>query len=130
MNDANPRIHDRNQKTLKIWQQNINKSSTCQHDLVSSRRLTREGIDIVALQEPSINSFGNTVSARDWSIIFPTKHISEPTKTRSIILIRSNLITDKWSQIDIDTEDVTAVEIKGEWGTLAIFNAYIDCNHD
>ena len=130
MSDANPRIHDRDQKTLKIWQQNINKSRTCQHDLVSSGRLTREGIDIIALQEPSINEFGNTVSARDWSIIFPTKHTSEPTKTRSIILIRSNLITDKWSQIDINSEDITAVEIQGDWGTLAIFNAYIDCDHD
>lgn len=116
--------------TLKIWQQNLNKSSTCQHDLISSGKLAKEGIDIIALQEPHINPFGNTVSARDWTTIFPTTHSKEPAKTRSIILIRSSMVTDTWSQIDIDSEDITAIEIRGDWGKLAIFNTYIDCEHD
>ena len=121
----------REQNTLKIWQQNVNKSSTCQHDLISSARLAREGIDIVALQEPYIgNIFGNTVTARDWNIIFPTTHGLESSKTRSIILIRSNIITDHWSQIEVNSGDISAVMLKGNWGTIAIFNAYIDCAHD
>jgi hypothetical protein len=39
------------------------------------------------------------------------------------------MVTDTWSQIDIDSEDITAIEIRGDWGKLAIFNAYIDCEH-
>ena len=123
-------VHVRERIPLKIWQQNVNKSDLCQHDLISSGRLTREGIGIVALQEPYISKFGLTVTASDWISIFPTTHRTDSAKTRSIILVRSNLLTDSWSQIDINLEDITALEIRGEWGKLAIFNAYIDCNHD
>ena len=78
---------NRNGNTIKIWQQNVNKSSTCQHNLISSARLAKKGIDIVALQEPSINFYGNTVTTKDWTIVYLSTHIAEPTKTRSIILI-------------------------------------------
>jgi hypothetical protein len=70
--------------TLTIWQQNVNKSSTCQHDLISSARLAKRGIDIVALQEPAINAFGVTVAARDWIPIYPSTHGAAPHKTRSL----------------------------------------------
>jgi hypothetical protein len=130
VNTTLPCVHERNQNTLQIWQQILNKSHTCQHDLISSGKLAKEGIDIVALQEPSINEFGNTVSARDWTIIFLSTHNTQPTKTRSITLICSDMLTDNWSQIDINSEDIMAVEIRGTWGTLAFFNTYIDCEHD
>lgn len=117
-------------KTLKIWQQNINKSQACQHDLISSGRLAREGIDIVALQEPAINHFGGTVTAREWTVLYPPMHGSNPTKTCSIILICTDILTDSWSQIDIHDGDISAILIRGSWGRIAIFNAYIDCMHD
>ena len=119
-----------NISNLKIWQQNVNKSQACQHDLISSGRLAKEGVDMIAIQEPAINSFGGTVTARDWTVIYPVTHGSDPSKTRSLILIRSNIVTDCWSQVEIDTGDVTAVLMKGSWGTIAIFNAYIDCTHE
>jgi hypothetical protein len=111
---------NRNGITLKIWQQNVNKSSTCQHDLISSARLAKEGIDIVALQEPCINYYRSTVTTKDWTIVYPTTHALEPTKTRSLILIRANIRTDSWKQIDVSTGDVTAVKITGDWGTLTL----------
>jgi hypothetical protein len=67
--------------TLTIWQQNVNKSSTCQHDLISSARLAKRGIDLVALQEPSINTFGTTIASRDWIPIYPTTHSAALHKT-------------------------------------------------
>ena len=119
------------QKTnLKIWQHNVNKSRACQHDLISSGKLTRWEIDIVALQEPAINGFGQTVASKDWKSIYPSGHASNPEKTRSVILLRDNLLTDGWEQIDFPSGDVTAVRIKGKWGKLTIFNIYNDCNHD
>jgi endonuclease/exonuclease/phosphatase family metal-dependent hydrolase len=115
---------------LQIWQQNVNNSHICQHDLISSGKLARESIDIAALQEPAINTFGNTVTSKEWTAIYPSTHTSNPAKTRSALLIRSNIVTDDWSQIDINSSDITAILLRGSWGTLALFNAYIDCDHD
>ena len=115
---------------LKIWQHNINKSRTCQHDLISSGKLADWEIDIIALQEPSINGFGQTVASKDWKTIYPSGHASNPDKTRSVILIRDNLLTDGWEQVEFPSGDVTAIRIKGTWGKLTLFNIYNDCNHD
>ena len=72
---------------FNIWQQNVNKSPACQHDLISSGKLVEEDINIVALQEPAINYFNKTIASRDWIVIYPTTHAENPAKTRSIILI-------------------------------------------
>ena len=111
-----------------IWQQNVNKSPTCQHDLISSATLAKRGIDLVALQEPAINNFGFTVAARDWMPIYPSTHGSNPHKTRSLFLIRCNILTDKWKQIDFPSGDVTVIQITGNRGNTIIYNIYNDCN--
>ncbi|KAH9993609.1 hypothetical protein BJV77DRAFT_944286, partial [Russula vinacea] len=130
LREARTTYEDKSPYILKIWQQNVNKSRTCQHDLISSGRLAYEGVDIVALQEPKINELGGTVTAREWTVVYPSTHTSDPAKTRSIILIRADIITDNWSQIDINSGDITAVRLRGRWGEIDIYNAYIDCIHD
>ena len=112
---------------INIWQQNVNRSQTGQHALISSAALARRGIDVVALQEPSINSFGTTIAAREWIVVYPTTHHAKPTKTRSLILLRSNILTDKWKQIDFPSGDVTIIAISGSWGEITLFNIYNDC---
>ena len=130
LREACTTYEDKSPYILKIWQQNVNKSRTCQHDLISSGRLAYEGVDIVALQEPKINELRGTVTAREWTVVYPSTHTSDPAKTRSIILIRADIITDNWSQIDINSGDITAVRLRGRWGEIDIYNAYIDCIHD
>jgi hypothetical protein len=115
---------------IKIWQHNLNKSRTCQHDLISSGKLAKWQIDITAFQEPAINGFGQTVASKDWKTIYPSTHAKNPEKTRSVILIRDNLLTDGWEQLEFPSGDVTAVRIKGKWGKLTLFNIYNDCKHD
>lgn len=114
-------------KTITIWQQNVNRSHTCQHDLISSVALARRGIDIVALQEPAITNFGTTIASRDWIPVYPTTHSANPTKTRSIILIRNNILTENWKQVDFPSGDVTVVQLTGSWGDLMLYNIYNDC---
>ena len=114
-------------ETLHIWQQNLNKSCTCQHDLISSTALTRRGIDIVAPQEPAISSFGTTIASREWIPIYPSTHSKEPSKTRSVLLLRSNLLTENWKQVDFPSGDVTVVQLNGKQGKLTLFNVYNDC---
>ena len=111
-----------------IWQQNVNKSPTCQHNLISSMTLAKRGIDLVALQEPAINSFGFTVAARDWMPIYPSTHGSNPHKTQSLFLIRCNILTDKWKQIDFPSGDVTVIQIIRNRSNTIIYNVYNDCN--
>lgn len=115
---------------FSIWQQNVNKSSTCQHDLISSGKLLEDNIKLIALQEPAINFLGKTIASKDWIAIYPTNHNTNPAKSRSIILLRASLCTDNWTQIDFPSGDVTAVQLTGDWGKLSIFNIYNDCEHN
>ena len=126
------KLHNINKerRALAIWQQNLNKSPNCQHDLLSSGRLARHNIDIIALQEPSVNFLNKTIATRDWTPLYPSTHEKHPEKTRSITLIRSDLLTESWEQLDFPSGDVTALQVKEEWGTLTIFNIYNDCRHN
>ena len=71
------------QRKIAIWQQNINKLRACQHDLISSGKLIEKGINIVALQEPSINTFNNSVASRDWKTNIP-EHARERAREDKI----------------------------------------------
>ena len=115
---------------FSIWQQNVNKSSTCQHDLISSSKLIEENISLIALQEPAINFLGKTIASRDWIAIYPTNHNANPAKSRSSILLRASICTDNWTQIDFPSSDITAVQLTGAWGKLSIFNIYNDCDYN
>ena len=118
------------QSELTIWQQNLNKSQTGQHDLISSGKLAYANIDIVAIQEPAMNFLDKTIAARDWIPIYPSTHEQGPKKTRSIILMNSRLPTENWEQVEFHSGDVTVVRIHGNWGQLTLFNIYNDCIHD
>ena len=115
---------------ITIWQQNINKSPACQHNLISSNALTQLNVDVLALQEPAINAFNQTVAARDWIVVYPSTHEAEPSKTRSVTLIRAHISTDNWNQLDFPSGDVTVIQLTGDWGKLTIFNIYNDGNNN
>ena len=121
---------NKERKALAIWQQNLNKSPNGQHGLISSGRLADHNIDIVALQEPSINFLNMSIASRDWTLIYPSTHEKQPQKTRSVNLIRSDVLTDSWEQIEFPSGDVTAIRIKEIGGTITIFNIYNDCAHE
>jgi ribonuclease HI len=121
---------DRSADRLVIWQQNVNKSPTCQHTLLSNNILAKHNIGIVMLQEPVVNCFNNTIASKDWFTVYPTTHCAHPGKTRTLTLIRSTFSTDTWEQIDFPSGDVTITALKGEWGKLVIFNIYNDGEHN
>ena len=50
---------------ITIWQQNVNKSPTCQHTLLSNVTLVKHEIAVIALQEPVVNAFNNTIASKD-----------------------------------------------------------------
>ena len=75
---------------LSIWQQNVNKSPACQHNIISNKHLIMKGISIIALQEPALSEGRLTIALRDWITIYPSNHANNPLKTRSIMFIRAN----------------------------------------
>jgi hypothetical protein len=111
---------------LSIWQQNMNKSPICQHDLMSNNTLVRKGINCIALQEPALSSVGLTITSRDWTPVYPSDHSNNLLKTRSILFIRADMITENWNQLDFPSSDITAVQLTGQWGKITIFNIYND----
>jgi exonuclease III len=115
---------------LKIWQQNVNKSPVCQHDLISNKNLIDKGITVTALQEPAINAFNLTVASKEWTTIYPSTHNAHPEETRTVTLIRASLASDSWVQLDFPSGDVTVTQIKGPWGKVTILNIYNDDNSD
>ena len=113
-----------------IWQQNVNKSHACQHNLISNNELVRKGISIIALQEPAIDANGYTLASKDWTTIYPTLHQKTDKSTRAVTLIRASIKSDSWRQMDFPSNDVTVIQINGEWGKLTIVNVYNDCHND
>ena len=116
------------QRPLTIRQQNTNKSLTSQLDLLES--LKRNEYDICAIQEPYIDFNGKSRANRQWMTVYPNTHHSHPDSTRSLLLINTNLLTDSWKQINFQHPDITAIELKGPFGTIRIINVYNDCNNN
>ena len=88
------------------------------------------GVGLIALQEPAINPFGFTIAMRDWTPIYPTPHSTMPDRSRVITLIRSNISTDTWMQLDFPSSNVVVIQIVGNWGKITIFNIYNDCDNN
>src|SRR5882762_5031767 len=109
------------QPRLHIWQQNINRSMTSiQHIINSNMHLH---YDIITLQEPYLDSYGNTRASRHWRVVYPTTHPSTPPNppTHSVLLVNSSLDTNSWKQISFPSPDVMIIQIKGNHGLLSLF---------
>jgi len=115
------------QPWLRIWQQNVNKSLDAQSDLLVS---LGRNFDICALQEPYIDFKAMTRAGPSWIPTYPKNHQKNPKKTRSIMLINRRISTDAWTPIPIDSPDVTAIQLQGDFGTIRVINIYNDCKHN
>ena len=110
-------------QNLRIWQQNVHKSKTAQSYVLNTAN--PKDWDVIALQEPWIDSFGNSRGTQYWRVIYPANFYAEGhARVRSILLINTNLSTDCYSILPIMHSDVTAICFKGDNGFLSIFNIY------
>src|SRR5258705_5823102 len=113
---------------LRIWQQNVDCSMVSTQHLINSDLHLR--YDIIALQEPYLDTYGNTRASRYWRVVYPSSHLSPNSRTRSTLLINSALSTNAWQQIPFDSPDVTIVQLSGTFGYLTLFYIYNDGEHD
>ena len=96
---------------LKIWQQNLNKSDKAQFDLINVP-LHKEW-DVLLLQEPYIDSFGNTKVTSRWRILYPSSHLADSLTCRSVILVNASLDTNAWAQVPLEgSNELTAIQFR------------------
>lgn len=122
-------MNDTQQKPLRIWQQNLNKSARAQHDLINDPYLA--DYDILVLQEPYLTFLGLTSSTPNWRVVYPTPHGNDGVaRSRSILLVNRRLSTDSWFPIPAKHPDVTAIGVRSPQATILLFNLYVDGEHD
>jgi ribonuclease HI len=112
---------------LKIWQQNCRKSPVNQLHVINS--LHPQSFDICLIQEPYIDFLNNTRAPAGWKVIYPPNRFTDDRRIRAVTLISPQLSTSNWMDLRIDSPDVTAIQIWGDFGTIKIFNVYTDCDH-
>lgn len=106
-----------------IWQQNTHKSNMTQSYILNTGN--PNNWDIIALQEPWINSFGNSHSIQYWRVVYPANlYVEGHAQIHSIFLINTNPSTDSYSILLIMHSNVTTIWFKGENGYLSIFNIH------
>ncbi|KLO05275.1 hypothetical protein SCHPADRAFT_810146, partial [Schizopora paradoxa] len=70
--------------------------------------------DILAIQEPYKNHQHLTPVSSKWRVIYPPTHLQGDAKaamTRSVLFINSELSTNSWTAIPVDSPDITPVEL-------------------
>src|SRR5882672_6251633 len=109
---------------LRIRQQNANKSLIAQTDLL--HRTDPMLFDVVAIQEPYLDHFHNTRATQHWHTVYPREHFTDPGKTRSVILMNKTIVVDAWTQVELGSSDITAVQIQTRLGEVLMINTYND----
>ena len=114
-----------NARHTQIWQQNVAKSSTAQHDVLA--KADPKSWDIIALQEPYLDHLGLTRANSHWTVIYPSnKNQENQNRTRSIILINTNIDSTQIQQINIQSSNITAIQISTPSRSLLLINIYND----
>jgi ribonuclease HI len=88
--------------------------------------------DILAIQEPPISHLNLAVGITSkWRSVYPSDYLSaNQPRSRSILLINSNISTNAWKNVYIGSPDVTAIELSTSQGRIQILNVYNDGAHN
>ena len=113
---------------LRILQVNLNKSEKVHLDIINERVSKR--YNIMLIQEPFTTKFNAIWTPANFRPVFPRNRFSEEAQIRSVIWDNKHLETKDWKIIDIQgTNDITAIQLKGGYSKVTIFNIYNDCTY-
>ena len=116
------------EQKIRLFQINLNKSDRAHLDIVNEE--VSDNFDIMLIQEPAATTFNAIRTPTNFRPVFPANRIGNEDKVRSVIWVNKKLDTKNWIELAIpDTNDITAIQLKGPYGTLSIFNIYNDCTH-
>ena len=116
---------------IRLWilQVNLNKSSKAHLELYN--KVSQREWDIVLVQEPHVTAMGNIRTPNGYVTVTPVDRYKDgaPT-TRAVTWVSSDLATSSWKILNMPgTNDVTTIQMAGEYGRLTIINIYNDCTH-
>jgi len=81
--------------------------------------------DIILIQEPYITYFNSIRTPNHFTLVMPMSRETLDATVQSTIWVNSALSTNKWKILDIpDTNDIVAIELKGDYGWLQIYSIY------
>ena len=114
---------------LRIRQQNMRTAKDAHLDLFTSD--IHKKADIMLLQEPYFDTYGNTKVSYHWHVLRPTSYKDSEDGIMAVILVNKNISTGQWTQIDIpNTQDLVGLQLTGEYGKVSILNIYNSQHHD
>lgn len=94
--------------------------------------LNPKSYDLACIQEPYLNVVGLANASnlkRFWDVIYPTNHHSNPECSQTILLVNKKLSKNNWHIILLDSPNITAIEIHGDFRKVHIYNIYNACDH-
>ena len=113
---------------LRILQCNLNKSEKAHLDIINEK--VSRNYDIILIQEPYTTSFNAIRTPANFRPVSPRNRNQADVQVRSVIWVNKQLETKNWKIVEIqDTNDITAIQLSGEYGKVTIFNIYNDCTH-
>ncbi|KAF8983445.1 hypothetical protein BDQ17DRAFT_1261303, partial [Cyathus striatus] len=117
------------QRELRLWQQNVNCSLIGHQDLLVS--LGQSNYDICTVQEPYIGFNGKSWANSYWRPVYPSLHAPEGQVAHLLLLVSTNVSTNAWAEVPVQSSDITAICLYLEGGrVLFIFNIYLACSHN
>jgi endonuclease/exonuclease/phosphatase family metal-dependent hydrolase len=128
-----PNEHENQQEevpptNLRILQINLNKSEKAHLDIINDKVSSR--YDIMLIQEPHATAFRGIRTPANFRPVYPKNRFTDDASVRSVIWVNTRLETKNWKILDIPhTNDITAIQIKGTYGKISIFNVYNECTH-
>jgi ribonuclease HI/endonuclease/exonuclease/phosphatase family metal-dependent hydrolase len=115
-------------KSISLLQINLNKSEKAHLDIINEE--ISQKYDIMLIQEPYTTAFNAIRTPTNFRPVYPINRLQDDAQIRAVIWVNKRLDTKDWVILDIpDTNDITAIQLKGPYGKLAIFNIYNDCTH-
>ena len=113
---------------IRILQINLNKSEKAHLDIINER--VSNEYDVILIQEPYTTVFNAVRTPANFRPVFPSHRFQNEDQIRSVIWVNKKLDTRNWLILDIlGTNDLTAIQLRGPYGTISIFNMYNDCTH-
>jgi hypothetical protein len=125
---VNPPAHEDQSFKIRILQINLNKSEKAHLDIINEK--VSQNYDIMLIQEPYTTKFNAIRTPANFRPVIPKNREEVDVQIRSVIWVNKHLETKDWKILDVQgTKDITAIQLKGTYGKVTIFNVYNDCTH-
>src|SRR5882762_1838520 len=89
-----------------------------------------DNYDVLAIQEPYLDTLGNTRASHKWQVVYPTKSAGGCHPYRTVLLINNSISTSLCHPIPVPSHDVTVVHFAFPNSPLTLFNIYNDGEAD